>query len=57
MQIDAMLTDAKLLTKKKSGSPMRAPLEKQINCRLVKPKRTLVFTVVRSLGIETYAKL
>jgi len=55
MQIEAMLTDVKLLSKKKSGRPTSAPPEKHISCRLVKPKRTLVFTTVRSFGIVTYA--
>lgn len=40
--------------KKNSGTPMSAPLPKQISCRFVRLKATFVFTFVRSLGTETY---
>jgi len=36
--------------RKKAGTPRAAAMEKQISCRLVRPKRTLDFTFVRSLG-------
>ena len=39
--------------KKNSGTPMSAPLPKQISCRFVRLKATFVFTFVRSLGTET----
>ena len=40
-------------SKKKSGTPMSAPLPKQINCLLVRLNATLVLTFVKSLGTGT----
>ncbi len=40
-------------TRKNSGTPMSAPLPKQINCLLVRLNITFVFTRVRSLGMST----
>ena len=40
-------------SKKKSGTPMSAPLPKQISCLLVRLNATLVLTFVRSLGTGT----
>lgn len=39
--------------KKNSGTPMSAPLPKQISCRFVRLKATFVLTFVRSLGTGT----
>lgn len=36
--------------RKKDGTPMSAAREKQISCRFVRLKATLLFTLVRSLG-------
>lgn len=39
-----------LFTRKNTGIPIAAPMEKQISCRLVSPMTILVFTFDRSLG-------
>ncbi len=39
--------------RKKAGTPTTAAMEKQMSCHLVRPKRILDFTFVRSLGTET----
>ena len=41
------------LSKKKSGTPMSAPLPKQISCRFVRLNNTLVLTLVKSFGTLT----
>ena len=41
------------LSKKKSGTPMSAPLPKQMSCRFVRLNSTLVFTLVKSFGTLT----
>ena len=41
--------------KKKSGTPTSTAAPKQISCRRVRPNSTLDLTLVRSLGIVTYA--
>ena len=43
------------LSKKKSGTPIRAPLPKQMSCLFVKLNMTLVLTLAKSLGTGTYA--
>ena len=40
-------------SRKKSGSPMTAAEPKHTICRLVRPSANLVFTRVRSFGIDT----
>ena len=42
---------------KNSGIPTRAPLPKQMICRLVRLKKTLLLTFDRSLGTGTYGIL
>lgn len=39
-------------TKKNTGSPKRAASEKQISCLFVRLKKTLLLTLVRSLGTD-----
>ena len=51
----AELTPILFLSIKKSGTPMSAPPEKQMSCRLVRLKRTFVLTLDRSLGTGIYA--
>ena len=41
------------LSKKKSGTPMSAPLPKQMSCRFVRLNNTLVLTLVKSFGTLT----
>ncbi len=55
MQMEAppALKPAGPLSKKKSGTPMSAPLPKQMSCRFVRLNMTFVFTAVRSLGTGT----
>lgn len=53
--IAAVLTPTIPFNAKNSGIPMRAPIPKQINCLLVRLNKTLVFTFVKSLGMDTYA--
>lgn len=53
MHIAAVLVPTGPLSKKKSGTPMSAPLPKQISCLFVKLNITLVLTFVRSLGTGT----
>lgn len=43
------------LSRKKSGTPMRAPPPKQTSCLLVRLNMTLVLTLAKSLGTGTYA--
>ena len=56
MQMAAVLLPALPLSRKKSGTPMSAPLPKHRSCRFVKLNMTLVFTAFKSLGTGTYAK-
>jgi len=51
--IAATLVPALLLSKKKSGTPMRAAAPKQTSCRFVKLKSTLDLTFVKSFGTVT----
>lgn len=46
----ATLTFPVFFKRKKDGTPMSAAREKQISCRLVRLKATLLFTFVRSRG-------
>ena len=55
MQRVAAVVLITLLSKKKSGTPMSAAEPKHINCRLVSPNMTLLLTLVKSLGMVTYA--
>ena len=49
----AALTLPCRLSKKKSGTPRSAPPPKQMSCRFVRLKSTLLFTFDRSLGTLT----
>jgi len=49
----AVLTPNGDLSKKKTGTPTSAPLPKQMSCRFVRLKRTLVFTLDKSFGTGT----
>ncbi len=51
----AELTPILFLSKKKSGTPITAPAEKQMSCRCVRLKSTLLLILERSLGTLTYA--
>lgn len=51
----ATLLLATFRTRKKSGTPIRAPPPKQMSCRLVRLKQTRDLTAFRSLGMGTYA--
>ena len=53
MQIAAALLERLCRSRKNSGTPTAAPLPKQTSCRLVKLKRTLVFTAFKSFGTGT----
>ena len=53
MHIAAVLLPIGPRSRKNSGTPMSAPPPKQISCRLVRLKATLVFTLVKSLGTGT----
>ncbi len=53
MHIAAVLLPIGTRSRKNSGTPMSAPPPKQISCRLVRLKATLVFTLVKSLGTGT----
>ena len=53
MQIAAALLERLCRSRKNSGTPTAAPLPKQTSCRLVKLKRTFVFTAFKSLGTGT----
>lgn len=55
MQMVATLLLATFRTRKKSGTPIRAPPPKQMSCRLVRLNMTLDLTAFRSLGMGTYA--
>ena len=55
MMTAAALLGSSLLRIKNSGNPTRIPLPKQMSCRPVRLKNTLVFTCDRSLWIRTYA--
>lgn len=50
--IAATLVFPAFLSKKKDGTPRSAAREKQMSCRLVRLKNTLLFTFVRSRGTE-----
>ena len=43
--------------RKNAGTPVSAAAPKQTSCRFVSPKNTLVFTRVRSRGMEIYAAM
>ena len=43
--------------RKNAGMPMSAAAPKQTSCRFVRPKNALVFTRVRSRGMEIYAAI
>jgi hypothetical protein len=51
----ARLVPAFFLKIKKKGKPTIRAKEKQISCLLVRLNITLVFTVLKSLGMGTYA--
>ena len=53
MQSAAALVLICYLSRKNSGTPISAPPPKQISCRLVRFKKTLLFTAVRSFGTGT----
>ena len=57
MMSAAVLVPSGVLSIKKSGTPISAPLPKQTSCRFVKLNRNLVLTLVKSLGTGTYAIL
>jgi len=52
IHIAARLKLPMLLIAKKDGTPTSAAAPKQMSCRFVRPKNTLVFTRVRSRGTE-----
>ena len=52
----AMLPGSAFFVKKKSGTPMSAPPEKQMTCRFVRFRISFCLTFVRSFGMGTYAK-
>ena len=51
----AVLVPVLSFKRKKIGNPTTIAMEKQISCLLVRLNITLVFTVLKSLGIGTYA--
>ena len=51
----AMLPGSTFFVKKKSGTPMSAPPEKQTTCRFVRFRISFCLTFVRSFGMGTYA--
>ncbi len=51
--IAAVLVLTERLSKKKSGTPRSAPPPKQTSCLFVRFIRTLLFTLLRSLGTLT----
>jgi len=51
----AAVVPATSFTKKKSGKPIAAAALKQISCRFVNPKMTLLLIFVKSFGTVTYA--
>ena len=53
MHREAVLLPRGFCSKKNSGTPISAPLPKQINCLLVRLNITLVFTFVKSFGTGT----
>ena len=53
MHMAATLLPAGPRSKKKSGTPMSAPLPKQTSCLLVKLNATFVLTLDKSLGTGT----
>ena len=57
MHMEAKLTLPKLLSVKNRGRPTSAPAPKQMICRLVRFRKTFVFTRERSLGTEIYADI
>ena len=56
MHMAATLLPAGPRSKKKSGTPMSAPPEKQMTCRFVRFRISFCLTFVRSFGMGTYAK-
>lgn len=57
MPITARLVLPVLFKRKNAGRPIAAAAPKHTSCRLVSPKKTLVFTLVRSRGTEIYAAM
>ena len=55
MMSAAVLVPSGFLSIKKSGTPIHAPLPKQMSCRFVKLNRNFVLTLVKSFGTGTYA--
>lgn len=53
----AVLVPTLPLSKKKSGTPISTAGVKHMSCRLVNPNNTLLFTLVKSFGTVTYAKI
>ncbi len=51
--IAAALVPMGLRSRKKSGTPISAPPPKHRSCRFVRLNSTLLFTLVRSLGMLT----
>jgi hypothetical protein len=51
----AVLVPVLSFIRKKIGRPTTRAMEKQISCLLVRLNITLVFTVLKSFGIGTYA--
>jgi len=51
----ALLVPVLFFIRKNIGKPTTRAMEKHINCLLVRLNITLVFTVLKSLGIGTYA--
>lgn len=49
-----VLDDTTCFNRKNAGTPMDAAQPKQISCLLVRLKKTLLFTFVRSLGTAIY---
>ncbi len=55
MPMTARLVLPERFIRKNAGTPMSAAAPKHTSCRFVRPKKTLVFTRVRSRGMEIYA--
>jgi hypothetical protein len=53
----ARLTFPLFFTRKNSGMPTAAAMEKQISCLLVRLKNIFVLTFPRSLGTDIYAAI
>ena len=57
MPMTARLVLPERRIRKNAGTPMSAAAPKHTSCRFVRPKKTLVFTRVRSRGMEIYAAI